>query len=79
MAEPTVIDHAVLSETLDDLLASVVVDADLDRGAPHLHSLLNDESDEAVALLERNDRILATLVLLTTARVAACFSWDLMT
>ena len=79
MAEPTVIDHAALSETLDDLLASVVVNADLARGARHLHALLNDELDEAVALLERNDRVLAPLVMLTTARIAACFFWDFMT
>ena len=77
MAEPTVVDHAAQSIAFDDLLASVVVDANLERGARHLHALLHDEPDEAVALLERNHLVLATLVLLTIS-IAGGFFWDLM-
>ena len=77
MTEPTVIDHAAQSVAFDDLLASVVIDANLERGARHLHALLHDEPYEAVAFLERDYLILATLVLLTLS-IADGFFWNLM-
>ena len=80
MSEPTVVDHAALTIAFDDLLSGVIVDSDRERRTRHLHTLLNNELDEAEALLERYDLVLAALLwcIASTFNAASCFFWDLM-
>ena len=80
MSEPTVVDHAALTIAFNDLLSGVVVDADRERRARHLHALLSNELDEELAFLERYDLVLAALLrcIASTFNAANCFFWDLM-